>query len=72
MAEKQLTDQERAQQLRERAAIERAEADEMESDHDVSPGRSTMARQARELARNYDRAADRLDPEPKESNEEHG
>lgn len=62
MAEKQLTDQERAQQLRERAAIERAEADEMESDRDVSPGRALMARQARELAKNYDRAADQLDP----------
>lgn len=58
-----MTNEEKARQLRERAAIERAEADEMESDHDVSPGRTTMARQARQLARTYDRAAERLDPE---------
>lgn len=56
------TDKEKARQLRERAAIERAEADEMESDYDVSPGRAMMARQARRLARDYERAADELDP----------
>lgn len=56
----EITNEEKARRLRERAAIERAEADEIESDHDVSPGRAMMARRARQLARDYERAADRL------------
>lgn len=64
MAKEQLTNQQRAQQLRERAEIQRAEATELESDRNMGPNQAVMARQARELARNYDLAADRLDPNP--------
>jgi alkanesulfonate monooxygenase SsuD/methylene tetrahydromethanopterin reductase-like flavin-dependent oxidoreductase (luciferase family) len=52
---------ERAQQLRERAAIERAEAAELESDRNISPLRAREARQARALARNYEDAAERIE-----------
>lgn len=57
-----LTARERAAKLREMAAIERNEAAEIESDRDVSPGRAQTARLARQLARDLELAADRLDP----------
>lgn len=59
----QFTTRERAVKLREMAAIERNEAAEIESDRDVSPGRAQTARLARQLARDFELAADRLDPD---------
>lgn len=58
-----LTARERAVKLREMAAIERNEAAEIESDRDISPGRAQSARLARQLAKDLELAADRLDPD---------